>query len=439
MKILIVIPPMVPSYFNAGHHLPAFQVAAYLRRQPDFSSAEMRCVDLQALNATWRDACTLLIDQPDVIAILDDLDAADGIPRFVRYARELAPRARIVSFGRLSALAPDVLASTGVHGIVESGDYEAGVAGFIRAANEGDHAVPGIRWLDRAGARPAPGLWLDPVDWAFPDIDEVPYEDYERLYVDDRRKFCGIPERRELVVPVARGCPVGCSFCDVPKVQGMRDRRVSVERTVAFIVDAFARRPFDYVSFYAPTFTLRRQWVTDLCARLEAEPRRYPWKCATTIAHLDEELLGTMARSGCVRVSVGVETIGRANRAVLPRAKHDDGMRLEALGRHCRAVGIELNCFVIAGLTGDRFDDVERTIAKVLEVGGRVRPTVYAPYDLFHQVRTVDAAAALNRQLFVGPTPCLEERARLYRLLYANGADRPSRVMTQIPSTRAGD
>ena len=32
MKILTIIPPHIPSYFNAGHHLPVFQVATYLRR-----------------------------------------------------------------------------------------------------------------------------------------------------------------------------------------------------------------------------------------------------------------------------------------------------------------------------------------------------------------------------------------------------------------------
>ena len=33
MKILCLVPPYVPSYFNAGHHLPVFQVAAYLREK----------------------------------------------------------------------------------------------------------------------------------------------------------------------------------------------------------------------------------------------------------------------------------------------------------------------------------------------------------------------------------------------------------------------
>ncbi|MDE1478910.1 hypothetical protein KKJ01_11875 [Xenorhabdus bovienii] len=33
MRILLLIPPYIPSYFNAGHHLPLFQVATYIREK----------------------------------------------------------------------------------------------------------------------------------------------------------------------------------------------------------------------------------------------------------------------------------------------------------------------------------------------------------------------------------------------------------------------
>ena len=86
---------------------------------------------------------------------------------------------------------------------------------------------------------------------------------------------------RELVVPVARGCPVGCSFCEVPTVFGKRERRLSITSTLTYIRKSFAAAPFDYVSFYAPTFTLDHAWVRALCGELRAAP--VPWKCCTTI------------------------------------------------------------------------------------------------------------------------------------------------------------
>src|SRR5205823_493943 len=134
-------------------------------------------------------------------------------------------------------------------------------------------------WQDEA----KPAIWLSPTEWVLPDVREIPYLHYEILYRDDRNKFCGIPQRRELVVPVARGCPVGCDFCDVPSMQGLRERRISVERTVRYIRDCFAEHPFEYVAFYAPTFTLSKSWVHELCDALIAEQRPYPWKCATTM------------------------------------------------------------------------------------------------------------------------------------------------------------
>ncbi|HEX9336266.1 MAG TPA: hypothetical protein VF892_10280, partial [Pseudonocardiaceae bacterium] len=56
--VLIVWPPHVPSYFNAGHHLPLFLVAAYLRaRHPD---RPVRTLDAGALNLTWKQVGDIL-------------------------------------------------------------------------------------------------------------------------------------------------------------------------------------------------------------------------------------------------------------------------------------------------------------------------------------------------------------------------------------------
>ncbi|MDD9140044.1 MAG: hypothetical protein NQ127_03970 [Candidatus Cardinium sp.] len=58
MNILCIIPPYIPSYFNAGHHLPIFQVAAYLRHKTHHT---VDTVDAAALNFHWKDVCDLLI------------------------------------------------------------------------------------------------------------------------------------------------------------------------------------------------------------------------------------------------------------------------------------------------------------------------------------------------------------------------------------------
>jgi len=403
MRILVVWPPHVPSYFNAGHHLPVFTVAAYLRER--FPEDEVDALDAGALNVTWKDFGRLLWERRfDAVVVWNEYDVVEGVRRAVDYVRALLPGAATATIGRLSYEAPDYFLTLPFDAVAVAGDYESAAAAFLSwvkqgrpaAAAEGLHLRAGGTWT---APLPVTGQ-LPPEEWVLPEVDEIPYDAYEALYRDDRNRFCGIPGMGELVVPVARGCPVGCAYCDVPRMQGLRERRLSVGRTVDYIVDSFARRPFDYVSFYAPTFTLRRPWVVELCERFRREPRRYPWKCATTLHHLDPDLLALMGASGCVRVSVGVETLETADDLELPRLKRNTDT-LADVADACRAAGIELNCFVIVGLPGTTVDGTRRTVERLRELGARVRPTLYTPYQQMRGAVTERELSAFNRQTFV--------------------------------------
>lgn len=449
------------SYFNAGHHLALYQVAGHLRAKlPD---AEVRVCDATVQRLTWKDIGDDLYQrQYDVIAVMNDLDGIDGLRRFLTYAKELSPGSRTVTFGRLSGMNPGFFQQYDLDAIVHRGDFEPGVhaavTAFLDGDGEGDRegdrdgtgdgngdgngdggragSLPGVhrrlagRWIETD----RPGLFLEPEEWVLPGPDEIPYDRYDETYGNDANKFCGIPKRRELVVPAARGCPIGCSYCEVHPIFGKRERRLSVDRVLRYIEDSFAESPFEYVAFYAPTFTLDRPWVMELCERLIAQGSRYPWKCATTMHHLDAELVRQMGRSGCVRVSVGLETLEPAGRGALPRAKHQDETDLDELSGWCAAAGVELNCFVIAGLPGTSVAGAQQTIATVHSLGGRARPTVYCPTEKMRPDLTESQMAGYNRQLFVPGSHDLTpgELHDAYGLVFGHQPDQTT-VFRRIP------
>ncbi|MEU2065745.1 B12-binding domain-containing radical SAM protein [Streptomyces anulatus] len=402
MRVLVVWPPHIPSYFNAGHHLPTFTVAAYLRERGHAVDA----IDAGALNYTWKEYADLVFQGGyEAIVVMNEYDVVEGVRRAVDYGRALCPDALLVTAGRLSQQNPDFFRNLELDAVVGSGDYESGVSEVLRWAESGRQAdaLPGVWLRGPEGWRPpsGAGVWLPATEWVLPDVSEIPYGAYEALYRNDQNRFCGIPDRRELVVQVARGCPVGCSFCDVPLMQGLRERRLSVAATVGYIRDAFTREPFEYVAFYAPTFTLDRRWVAELCSALGDEPRTYPWKCTTTLHHLSEEMVAEMAASGCVRISVGVETFEETADEALPRVKRLAKDRFLKVVRWCRTHKIELNCFVIVGLPGSTPDGTLRTMESIRAEGARVRPTLYTPYDQMHGTMTERELSAFNRQTFV--------------------------------------
>lgn len=443
MRVLVAWPPHVPSYFNAGHHLPTFTVAAYLRAH----GHQVDAVDCGALNQSWKEFGDRVFQGGhQAVVLVNDFDVVEGVRRAADYCRALAPGALLLTVGRLSHQNPGFFTSLDLDAVVCGGDYEAGVSAVLRWAGDGRPAgagLPGVTVRTGTGWRPpgGPGDWLPADRWVLPDVSEIPYASYELLYRKDRNKFCGIPERRELVVPVARGCPVGCDFCDVPPMQGLRERRITVDRAVGYIRDCFAGHPFEYVAFYAPTFTLDRPWVSELCRRLRAEPRHYPWKCATTLHHLDESLVEEMGAAGCVRISVGVETFQEAAADRLPRVKRRTTERFERVVGWCHRFGIELNCFVIVGLPGTTPEGARATIEAVGRAGARARPTLYTPYHRMRPDMSERELSGFNRQTFVDADRVRAdgyEPAEYLRLVFG-GDDYLTPATARIPrSARAG-
>ncbi|GGM48708.1 magnesium-protoporphyrin IX monomethyl ester cyclase [Longimycelium tulufanense] len=437
MKVLVIWPPHVPSYFNAGHHTPLYMVAGHLRRLPGVSQVDV--CEAGVLNMNWKAVGDLLFQNDySVIAIMNDFDAVDGLDRFVMYARELSPQSRLVTFGRLSSINPGFFMQYDLDAVVQSGDYECGVAHVVTAVAKDDWVGP----LPGTATR-VDGAWLSPTakgdtlpaeDWVLPDVREIPYAAYDRLYRQDEHKFCGIPFRRELVVPAARGCPVGCSFCEVHDIFGLRERRLSVDRVISYLTESMALSPFEYVAFYAPTFTLNRRWVRELCERFLTGPLSVRWKCATTLHHLTEELVTLMGRSGCVRISVGLETLEQGGHDELPKTKRIEEQRFREVAGWCQRAGIELNAFVIVGLPGTTAAGVARTMEVAKDVGARIRPTMYAPYyDMKPTMRALEISR-YNRQIISQPEG--EPRTDLYQFLFGT-EDRLTEVYHKIPQLLA--
>src|SRR3981081_948344 len=131
IRVLVVRPPEVPSYFNAGHHLPVFLVSAYLRsRAPDVL---VDAIDAGALNVTWKElGDRLWRGRYDVVACQNDLDQGPLLGDFVERTRALRPTARLVTFGRLSARLPAFFERYDLDGIVAGGDYEGGILAFLQ-------------------------------------------------------------------------------------------------------------------------------------------------------------------------------------------------------------------------------------------------------------------------------------------------------------------
>jgi len=418
-NILVASQPCVLGYFNAGHHISLYEVVAYLRKLGNTVTS----LDASAtLNSTWKDVPIMLRKNNfDVVVVLNDFDVVEGFQRFVEYIHEFSPQSKIVTFGRLSSRLPAYYKQFDIDGIVCDGDYEAGIAQFMAYMNgSGYPAGVSVRENGQWIQPQHDGLFLSAEEWVLPNVNEVPYASYGILYSDDARKFCGVPEKMELVIPVARGCPIRCDFCEVWTREGLNERRLSVQRTIDYINESFGKLPFEYVSFYAPTFTLKKSWVLELCSAMKKQGVKHPWKCTTTQFHLDENLIKSMAEAGCFRISVGVETFEQGVLDNLPAQKRQARRQFDDIYTWCRKVGIELNCFVVVGLPDTTVEGTQATFDYLKKDGIRIRPSVYSDYDsLAMNMSEDDAVRILGRHILPERSGfSVESRSKLYDLVF---------------------
>lgn len=436
MKVLVTTPLCVPSYFNAGHRLALYEVGGYLQRKGHIAVT----TDIASLNSTWKDLVDLLIQNKfDVVAIMNDFDLIEGFARFTEYIKEFSPNTKIITFGRLSSACADIFQQFKIDAIVATGDYEPGVDNFINYLNDG--ILPdGVQVfsLNKWILPNKTGVFLPTKDWVLPNVSEIIYKAYDALYSTDQRKFCGIPERRELVVPVSRGCPLGCNFCEVWPREGLKERRLPVSITVDYIEESFKHEPFEYVSMYSPTFTLKKKWIYDFCNELIKRGNKYPWKCTTTIFHLDEQMVKLMGQSKCFRISVGVESLEDSGLENLPNHKHNIKEHLDELLKWCDEANIELNCFVIVGLPNTTVNGTISMFDYLRSKKAHIRPSIFSDYSLLDpKMNEHEILKVLGRHILPVTTNfSLHERQQLYQLVFGIETS-PTRVMDSIPKNKS--
>lgn len=431
MKILCIIPPHIPSYFNLGHHLPVFQIAVYLRKH--LLNADVTAIDGAVLNLQWKNISDLLVHRYDLIVMVNDFDGVDNFDRFIYYARKFNTKTKIITCGRLSKQIPSFfIKNYDIDAVVHSGDYEFSVLSYIEYLKNNIDKPIGVQLKNMTDTEVIPGIYISEDDFVMPDVSELPYHAYDILYANDLNKFCGIPHCRELVVPIARGCPIGCFYCDIPSMQGKKERRISVNSTITYIKDCFEQGDFEYVTFYAPTFTLNKEWVRQFCHDVKKLDRIYPWKCTTTLRFLDDELISLMKEAGCFRISLGIETLTPEEKIGLPKCKQDMKDYFIKIVNSCANNKVELNCFLILGLPYDDIKKVTDTINFCLERNIRIRPTIYTPYHtLTPEVKKSDIWK-YNRQLFIDDLIDHETELKYYEIFYANKNDKPTQVQKLI-------
>ena len=159
----------------------------------------------------------------------------------------------------------------------------------------------------------------------------------------------------------ARGCPMACTFCSSRAMWGRQVRSHSVEAVLDMLEAMVCRDGCRFVAIKDATFTADRKRILALCKEICARKLPFFWGCDTRADCLDETVIKTMRRAGCVRISLGVESAATTIRRNIKKHLSLDQV-LEAT-RTIKKFGIQVRYYLMVGNRGETMATFHETLA----------------------------------------------------------------------------
>lgn len=191
------------------------------------------------------------------------------------------------------------------------------------------------------------------------------------------REFIGDPDRYPLPGPQAiyppidpddefwapiqtrRGCPMKCSYCSTPAIEGCSHRRRDLD-TVIRCLKEWVNQGFSNFFFVDNTFNLPKFYAKKLCEKIIAAGLDIRWRCIIYPTGFDEELAKLMAKAGCVDVSLGCESgDDQVLNLLNKRFRAQDARRVSDI---LKWAGIRRMGFLMLGCPGETKESVIRSL-----------------------------------------------------------------------------
>jgi len=223
----------------------------------------------------------------------------------------------------------------------------------------------------------------------------------------------------------SRGCPQNCIFCSIHSVWGHKWRARSVRGVVdeiEFLVRKYGVRE---ISFLDDSIAASKRRMEGICDEIIRRGLNIRWTVPNGIAHwtLDKALVKKMKKSGCYRLTFGIES-GNIDTRKFIRKTHSLSQATEII-KYSNEIGLWTACTFIIGFPFESIESINDTIKYAIESDTDfalfylVLPFPGTElYDIYKQEGLLDLNGTLYSQ-----NPTAEELAKLGASLAHGGCD----------------
>ena len=268
----------------------------------------------------------------------------------------------------------------------------------LDAIVKGEGELPILGVAERLEASPGSSLWRGtpglilrdgetPSQPPVEDLDSIgfPALSFEADFLDDVGQLA--------YLSTSRGCPASCSFCNTPEFWGRSIRFRSPASVLAEMRLLRERHGLTYFSFRDDTFTTRKTRILELMEGIRESGLHPLWNCQSRVNLVDEERLVAMKRAGCEFMQFGVEHASERVLALLDKGTNLGQIR-EALSL-VRRVGLNLGIYLITGIPGEEWEDVEASAELIRET--RPHDVQISPLAIYPGTRLFERYRAEGR------------------------------------------
>lgn len=185
------------------------------------------------------------------------------------------------------------------------------------------------------------------------DVNSLPHLGINCLKASNYNNLMSMP------INVGRGCPYGCTFCNICLAK-KRLYRLSDINNIINDIKYYQSNGIDNFSFEHDSFFVNREKILLLCKEIKKENLKFTWSVAGRIDNLDFDIIDEMYDCGLRAVSFGIET-GSERMQKLLRKKLNLNEAFKTI-QYMRAKNIKCKAYFMYGFPNETENDLQLTM-----------------------------------------------------------------------------